>query len=78
MNINIVRARKGIADRQKLSTEKQALLPPSLTREIELTDTDLEAVYGGGGGLLGGLPIVGGLTKSLPLVGGSGGGSGDA
>lgn len=75
MSINIVRARKDTAYRQKLSTEKQALLPPNSTREIELTDTDLEAIYGGlGGG-------VGDLVGKLPLVGkllGGGGGGGDA
>ena len=31
---------------QDLSTEKQALRPTDFTREVELTDTDLEAVSG--------------------------------
>lgn len=77
MSINIVRARKDTAYRQKLSTEKQALLLPNSTREIELTDTDLEAIYGGSGG---GIPLVGDLAGKLPLVGKllGGGGGGDA
>ena len=36
-----------ITHHQDLSTEKQALLPIDSACEIELTDTDLETIYGG-------------------------------
>jgi len=69
MNMNIMHIGKDTTDRQKDSTEKQALLSEShLPCEIELTDADLEVIYGGG--LVGGLPIVGGLLANLPIVGG--------
>ncbi len=38
---------KRITHHQDLYTEKQALLPADPTCEIELTDADLEAIYGG-------------------------------
>src|SRR6266704_1013152 len=40
---------KYITHRQDLCAEQQALLSTNSTREIELTDTDLEAIYGGAG-----------------------------
>jgi len=43
---NIVQAWKNEAYRQSLSVEEQAMLPVSPVGEIELTDTELEAVYG--------------------------------
>jgi len=73
MSINIVRAGKDRTHRQKVSTEKQAPLPADLACEIELTDADLETIYGGQG--------LGGLTGGIgDLVGGAGdlvGGAGD-
>ena len=69
MNMNIVRAKKDTTDRQNVSTEKQALLSENAPLEIELTDADLEAIYGGdgGGGLLG-LPLP--PLPALPGLGG--------
>jgi len=43
----IVRAWKDEAYRQSLSTEELAMLPANPAGEIELTDTELEAVSGG-------------------------------
>lgn len=65
MNMNIVRTRKDTTDRQNVSTEKQALLSENPPCEIELTDADLESVYGSDG-----LPVVGDLLKGLPILGG--------
>jgi hypothetical protein len=45
MDNHIAHVRKDIAYSQ-LSAEKQTLLPASLPCEMELTDADLEAVYG--------------------------------
>jgi len=65
MNMNIVHVGKDTTDRQKDSAEKQALPPANLPCEIELTDADLEVIYGGSfvrgllGNLLGRLPIGG-------------------
>ena len=47
MNIDIVRAWKDEAYRQSLSEEDRCTLPENPVGEIELTDADLEAVYGG-------------------------------
>ena len=47
MNIDIVRAWKDEAYRQSLSEEERCTLPENPVGEIELTDADLEAVYGG-------------------------------
>ena len=47
MQIDIVRAWKDEAYRQSLSEEERLALPESPVGEIELTDADLEAVYGG-------------------------------
>jgi len=44
---NIVRAWKDETYRQSLSTEEQAMLPANPVGEIELTDAQLEAVFGG-------------------------------
>ena len=44
---NIVRAWKDEAYRQSLSTEEQAMLPANPAGEIELTDVQLEAIFGG-------------------------------
>jgi len=43
---NIVRAWKDEAYRQSLSTEEQATLPTNPAGEIELTDVELESVFG--------------------------------
>ncbi len=47
MQIDIVRAWKDEAYRQSLSEEERRNLPENPVGEIELTDTDLEAIYGG-------------------------------
>ena len=47
MQIDIVRAWKDEAYRQSLSEEERLALPANPVGEIELTDADLEAVYGG-------------------------------
>jgi mersacidin/lichenicidin family type 2 lantibiotic len=44
---NIVRAWKDETYRQSLSVEEQAMLPASPAGEIELTEAQLEAVFGG-------------------------------
>src|SRR6476619_6013862 len=43
---NITRAWKDAAYRQSLSAEEQAMLPENPAGGFELTDADLEAVYG--------------------------------
>jgi len=43
---NIVRAWKDEAYRQGLSAEQQVMLPANPAGEVELTDIELEAVYG--------------------------------
>jgi mersacidin/lichenicidin family type 2 lantibiotic len=45
--MNIVHVRKGTAHRQNVSTEKQAPLHANPACEIELTDADLDTIYGG-------------------------------
>jgi len=45
---NIVRAWKDAAYRQSLSAQEQAMLPANPAGEIELTDAELEAVFGAG------------------------------
>jgi len=52
MQTKILHAWEEIAYQQSLSLEEQSLLPVDLADEIELTDADLEAVYGGLGGCL--------------------------
>ena len=53
MQIDIIRAWKDEAYRQSLSEEERRTLPESPVGEIELTDADLEAVYGGATALVG-------------------------
>jgi mersacidin/lichenicidin family type 2 lantibiotic len=53
MQIDIVRAWKDEAYRQSLSEEERRTLPENPVGEIELTDADLEAVYGGGTAAIG-------------------------
>jgi mersacidin/lichenicidin family type 2 lantibiotic len=48
MELDIVRAWKDDVYRQSLTTEEQALLAENPIGEFELSDTDLETVYGGG------------------------------
>lgn len=43
---NVVQAWKNNAYRQSLSVEEQAMLPANPAGEVELTDVELEAVYG--------------------------------
>jgi len=43
---NIVRAWKDEAYRQSLSAEEQVLLPANPAGEVELTDAELEAIFG--------------------------------
>ena len=47
MQIDIVRAWKDEAYRSSLSDEERCALPENPVGEIELTDADLETVYGG-------------------------------
>jgi len=47
MNLDIVRAWKDEEYRQSLSEEERRNLPGNPVGEIELTDADLETVYGG-------------------------------
>ena len=54
MNFDIVRAWKDDEYRLSLSDEERRSLPANPVGEIELTDADLELVYGGGGGHHGG------------------------
>ncbi len=49
MNSNIVRAWKDEFYRQSLSDEERALLPENPVGELELTDAELEGVFGGQG-----------------------------
>ncbi len=53
MQIDIVRAWKDEAYRQSLSAEERLALPENPVGEIELTDADLEAVYGGASAVAG-------------------------
>ena len=46
---NIVRAWKDAAYRESLSAQEQAMLPENPAGGLELTDAELEAVYGAGG-----------------------------
>jgi mersacidin/lichenicidin family type 2 lantibiotic len=46
MNLDIVQAWKNDAYRASLSAEEQAMLPESPAGEYELSDADLEVVYG--------------------------------
>jgi mersacidin/lichenicidin family type 2 lantibiotic len=47
MNLDIVRAWKDEEYRQSLSEEERRNLPGNPVGELELTDADLEVVYGG-------------------------------
>jgi mersacidin/lichenicidin family type 2 lantibiotic len=47
MNLDIVRVWKNEIDRSELSREQLALLPENPVGELELTNADLEIVYGG-------------------------------
>ena len=47
MQVDIIRAWKDEAYLQSLSEEERRTLPANPVGEIELTDADLEAVYGG-------------------------------
>jgi len=79
MDNRITDVRKGITYHQDLCTEKQSLLLTDPTCQIELTDADLEAIYGGQGGngsggangspqgYLGSLPFQSSLLQSSPL-----------
>jgi mersacidin/lichenicidin family type 2 lantibiotic len=49
MEIDIVRAWKDDLYRQGLTLEEQALVPESPIGEFELSDADLEMIYGGSG-----------------------------
>lgn len=49
MKFDIVRAWKDAEYRQNLSAEEQAVLPDSPAGELELTDDELNAIYGGCG-----------------------------
>src|SRR5689334_11235615 len=47
--MNIVPTRKNAAYCQSLTAGTQTLLPTKLIVEVELTDADLEGIYGGNG-----------------------------
>jgi mersacidin/lichenicidin family type 2 lantibiotic len=47
MQFDIVRAWKEEGYRQSLSEDQRNMLPASPVGELELTDTDLKAIYGG-------------------------------
>ena len=49
MKLDIVRAWKDDAYRQSLSNEQLSQLPENPAGEIELTDDDLQSIYGGRG-----------------------------
>lgn len=49
MQFDIVRAWKDESYRQSLNEEQLDMLPISPVGELELTDADLETIYGGGG-----------------------------
>ena len=53
MQIDIVRAWKDEAYRQSLSDDELLTLPANPVGEIELTDADLETVYGGATAVVG-------------------------
>ncbi len=65
MDNPIVHGRKDIAYHQNLYAQGQALLPANPAGEIELTDADLEAIYGGQSGSEGGHPVSGQPTGNL-------------
>jgi mersacidin/lichenicidin family type 2 lantibiotic len=76
---NFVRACKEKSYRHSLPTEEQTMLCSTPTGNIELTDAELETIYGGDGGLLGSLTgganplggVLNGLNLGgLPVVGG--------
>jgi mersacidin/lichenicidin family type 2 lantibiotic len=46
---NMARAWKDETDRRNISVEEQAMLPADAAEGFELTDKDLEVVYGAGG-----------------------------
>jgi mersacidin/lichenicidin family type 2 lantibiotic len=50
--MNIVPTWKNAAYRQSFTAETQALSSANLIGEVELTDADLEAIHGAGGGSL--------------------------
>ncbi len=50
MQFDIVRSWKDESYRQSLNEEQLNTLPTSPVGELELTDTDLEAIYGGWSG----------------------------
>lgn len=52
MKLDIVRAWKDESYRQSLSDEQLSTLPTNPAGELELNESDLEAVYGGGKSLL--------------------------
>jgi mersacidin/lichenicidin family type 2 lantibiotic len=48
MELDIVRAWKDDVYRQSLTAEEQAMLPENPIGEYELSDAELEMIYGGG------------------------------
>ena len=77
MKLDIVRTWKDEGYRQELSEEGLNMLPSNPAGEIELSDAQLESIYGadgyGGGGPVGGAPAPG-LGGGGPVGGGVGGG----
>lgn len=76
MKLNIVRAWKDEVYRQGLSDEQMGMLPANPAGEQELTNAELQSVYGGDGvGPMGaGAPAAAALPVPLP-IGGAGSGS---
>jgi len=58
MKLDIVRAWKDETYRQSLSEEQSSLLPANPAGTLELADTDLMSVYGGGISLTGKLIAI--------------------
>ena len=76
MKFDIVRAWKDESYRQSLSEAQLNTLPINPVGELDLTDAELAAIYGGGGGFGAPAvaPAVGGL--GVPALGGTGVGAG--
>jgi mersacidin/lichenicidin family type 2 lantibiotic len=73
---NVVRAWKDAAYRQTLSTEEQSVLPANPAGEIELNDTELDAIFGADGGQGGahqGAEDVAGVSSSSATLSQNGG-----
>jgi|SRR5579885_666344 len=64
MKLDVVRAWKDDAYRQSLSYEQLSQLPENPAGEFELAEGDLQHIYGGGRGVVGGVGVVAGAPVS--------------